>query len=1130
MFKKLRIFIVLVLFFSFTMLNTLQALASSDTTPPTVKSIKIDKTAVEPGDNINIEVEAEDLESGISNTRTNRVVQVQKQNGDTYQYVYLNYDSTTKKYTGTYTVPTNSINGVWYISWIYFVDNVGNKTSIRPSEGSGFYQSFVVSNGSNDTTPPTVKSIKIDKTAVEPGDNINIEVEAEDLESGISNTRTNRVVQVQKQNGDTYQYVYLNYDSTTKKYTGTYTVPTNSINGVWYISWIYFVDNVGNKTSIRPSEGSGFYQSFVVSNGSNDTTPPTVKSIKIDKTAVEPGDNINIEVEAEDLESGISNTRTNRVVQVQKQNGDTYQYVYLNYDSTTKKYTGTYTVPTNSINGVWYISWIYFVDNVGNKTSIRPSEGSGFYQSFRVTNDLIPPNVPSVNEVSDKSTNVTGTAEAGSTITVMASTSVIGTGVTNSDGTFSVPIDVQKAGTTLTVTAKDDAGNISEAKEVTVKDVTAPIAPTVNEVTENSTNISGTAEAGSTITVKAGTAVIGTATVDTEDKYTVTIEKQKAGTKLSVTASDDAGNVSEMKEVTVKDVTAPVIPTVNEVTENSTNISGTAEAGSTITVKAGTEVIGTAIVDTEDKYTVTIEKQKAGTKLSVTASDDAGNVSEMKEVTVKDVTAPVIPTVNEVTENSTNISGTAEAGSTITVKAGTAVIGTATADTEGKYTVTIEKQKAGTKLTVTASDDAGNISEAKEVTVKDVTAPIAPTVNEVTENSTNISGTAEAGSTITVKAGTTVLGTATVDTEDKYTVTIEKQKAGTKLTVTVSDDAGNVSEVKEVTVKDVTAPSVPTVNVVYDNATVISGKAESNAKVYAMVGSKKIGEATAKNGAYTIKIAKQKAGTSISVYATDTSGNKSGSKTVKVIDKTPPSTPTVNNVYDNATVISGKAESNAKVYAMVGSKKIGEATAKNGAYTIKIAKQKAGTSISVYAIDTSGNKSGSKTVKVIDKTPPSTPTVNNVYDNATVISGKVETNAKVYAMVGSKKIGEVTAKNGAYTIKIAKQKAGTSISVYATDTSGNKSGSKTVKVIDKTPPSTPTVNNITSKTVTVTGKGEKGASIYIYNGSKKIGQGIVDSRGYFKAKIKAQKKGSSLKVYAQDKSGNKSKSKTVKVS
>ncbi|MGW6298883.1 Ig-like domain-containing protein [Peribacillus butanolivorans] len=330
----------------------------------------------------------------------------------------------------------------------------------------------------------------------------------------------------------------------------------------------------------------------------------------------------------------------------------------------------------------------------------------------------------------------------------------------------------------------------------------------------------------------------------------------------------------------------------------------------------------------------------------------------------------------------------------------------------------------------------------------DNTAPTAPNVYEVTDKSTNVTGKAEPGSTLTVKVGSTVIGTAKASTTGTYTVSIPKQKAGAKVTVTATDDAGNTSVAKEITVKDVTAPS----------------------------------------------------------------------------------TPTVNAVYDNAMVITGKAETNAKVYAVVGSNKIGEVTAKNSAYSMKIAKQKAGTTILIYAVDVAGNKSANKSIKVIDKTAPSVPSVNTVYDYSTSITGKAETNAKVYAVVGTKTIGEAISKSGSYTFKISMQKAGTSIAVYAKDASGNKSSNRIVKVIDKTAPPVPTVNKITSKTVTVTGKSEKGASIYIYNGSKKIGQGVVDSRGNYKVKIKAQKKGSTIKVYAQDKSGNKSKSKTTKVS
>ena len=48
-----------------------------------------------------------------------------------------------------------------------------------------------------------------------------------------------------------------------------------------------------------------------------------------------------------------------------------------------------------------------------------------------------------------------------------------------------------------------------------------------------------------------------------------------------------------------------------------------------------------------------------------------------------------------------------------------------------------------------------------------------------------------------------------------------------------------------------------------------------------------------------------------------------------------------------------------------------------------------------------------------------------------------------------------------YSIKIPKQKAGTLITVYLVDSNGARSGSKTIKVLDRTPPAIPSVNKIT---------------------------------------------------------------------
>ncbi len=246
-------------------------------------------------------------------------------------------------------------------------------------------------------------------------------------------------------------------------------------------------------------------------------------------------------------------------------------------------------------------------------------------------------------------------------------------------------------------------------------------------------------------------------------------------------------------------------------------------------------------------------------------------------------------------------------------------------------------------------------------------------------------------------------------------------------------------------------------------------------------------------------------------------------------DVTAPSIPTVNAISNKDSVLIGKAEKGAKVVAYVGSNVIGETKAAWGVFSMTIANQPGGATIDVYAIDKAGNKSAKKSIKVADKIAPAVPIVNTIGDNSLTVSGKAESGATVYVYAGTTKLGEAVAKYGSYSVKIAKQKAGTNITVYAIDPAKNKSGSKTVKVADKTAPLAPTVNKITSKSLTVSGKGEKGAIVYVYNGSKKIGTGTVYSSGYFKVKISAQKKGSYVKVILQDKAGNKSVGKTVKV-
>ena len=209
--------------------------------------------------------------------------------------------------------------------------------------------------------------------------------------------------------------------------------------------------------------------------------------------------------------------------------------------------------------------------------------------------------------------------------------------------------------------------------------------------------------------------------------------------------------VSSIKVFVNKGAT-PNKPTVKAVSDKDTYVTGQSQADMKITIKNNAKkVIGSGNTDSKGNFKVKISKQKAGTKLSVTATDLAKRESKAATVTVIDKTAPSAPKVNEVNDKSTNVTGKAEIGSTVTVKYNNKNIGTAKADKKGKFSIKISKKKAGSVLYVSAKDKAGNTGKAAKVTVKDKTAPGAPKVNEVNDKATKVTGKAEIGSTVTVK-------------------------------------------------------------------------------------------------------------------------------------------------------------------------------------------------------------------------------------------------------------------------------------------------------------------------------------------------------------------------------------------
>lgn len=164
-------------------------------------------------------------------------------------------------------------------------------------------------------------------------------------------------------------------------------------------------------------------------------------------------------------------------------------------------------------------------------------------------------------------------------------------------------------------------------------DKVAPAAPQVNSVTTSTINVTGTTEPNALVTVLLPNGTKVTATADATGKYSVPIPPQSQGSVLTVNATDAAGNVSPITQVTVSDL---VNTTIGTIYDNQTSVLGTAAPNSivTITNAAGT-VLGTTQADANGRYYVELYRpQAAGTVIYAEAKSSTGVVSNKAQTTV----------------------------------------------------------------------------------------------------------------------------------------------------------------------------------------------------------------------------------------------------------------------------------------------------------------------------------------------------------------------------------------------------------------------------------------------------------------------------------------------------------------
>ena len=385
----------------------------------------------------------------------------------------------------------------------------------------------------------------------------------------------------------------------------------------------------------------------------------------------------------------------------------------------------------------------------------------------------VTPGITSPALTGDNTPVLAGTAEAGSTVTVSVGGATYTVPAAN-NGRWSLDLGTATpTGGTLAidpnganpvqVTATDSAGNTSApVTQSLVVDTTQPVVPTVVlpiagdgviNVAEQAAGvvISGTTEQGSTVALSIG-GQMRAATVDGANwTYTVSAADLAAlGSgqhTITAAASDTAGNTGPSTNISFNlDADLPATPGElkldvgsdsgaqdgSSTTDLTPTVTGTGEAGSLVTLydTDGLTVLGATTVRENGLWSLTSTELSEGSHaLTARVTDMAGNVSAPSSplLLAIDRTLPSAPALtglapgsdtgvpgdNVTTRTTPTLTGVGEAGSLVTLydTDGVAVLGTATVQQDGTWSVTSSALSVGNhNLTTVVTDAAGNTS------------------------------------------------------------------------------------------------------------------------------------------------------------------------------------------------------------------------------------------------------------------------------------------------------------------------------------------------------------------------------------------------------------------------------------
>ena len=504
----------------------------------------------------------------------------------------------------------------------------------------------------------------------------------------------------------------------------------------------------------------------------------------------------------------------------------------------------------------------------------------------------------------EKSPSISGTGTRGETIKVYDSATLIGSAIVDTTGhwtlTPSSPLSNGAHSLTAFQTNKNGLVSAGGTQFNFTIDTSTPAAPSIalvvdatgaqtgpvaNGGTMDDTRptVSGHAIPGDTVQVYDGATLLGSALVDASGNWSVSVKVALSDGPHTLTAVDlnrvgtpSAASAGYVVHVDTSTPAAPVIKTVIDAVGAETGaialgattddtepvLNGTGHAGDLIKIYDGAVLIGSAVVASDGTWSVhpVVELNNGPHTLVATATNLAGTQGAASDgftftvattapaapfiVMVMDATGPVkgpVPDGGTTDETRPAVSGTGTAGDIVRLYDHSTLLGSATVDAFGQWSITV-----GTALTdgahslsATDTNHVGVVSVASapiSFTVQTGPSP-APSIDSVLNttgftagavmsNGTTggdhpaVSGAGHAGDTIRLLDGNNVVGSTVVKSDGTWSIQTSGLSNGVHdfaaLSVTVDGFQSAASPVFHFTV-DSTLPPPVSIYTMLDN-------------------------------------------------------------------------------------------------------------------------------------------------------------------------------------------------------------------------------------------------------------------------------------------------------------------------